>query len=211
MYKNGKKKKSGFRYVANYKGDDMRQTVAIIKYNAGNVQSVLFALEKYNVHAILTDDHEIIKAADKVLFPGVGEASTTMNYLKQKGLNTLIPSLKQPVLGICLGLQLMCTHTEENNTDCLGILPIQVKRFEVSDGHKVPHMGWNQLKISVTIFAFVIVGIKKLWHNHPLETILANLVDVWAENKVLLDIKISVGLIGEEQLKVPLTEVIILI
>lgn len=126
----------------------MRQTVAIIKYNAGNVQSVLFALEKYNVHAILTDDHEIIKAADKVLFPGVGEASTTMNYLMEKGLHTLIPGLKQPVLGICLGLQLMCTHTEENNTDCLGILPIQVKRFQASDGYKVPHMGWNQLKIS---------------------------------------------------------------
>lgn len=126
----------------------MKQTVAVIKYNAGNVQSVLFALGRYNVVAILTDDHETIRSADKVLFPGVGEASTTMNYLKQRGLHTLIPTLKQPVLGICLGLQLLCTHSEENSTDCLNIVPIQVKRFLSSEGHKVPHMGWNQLKIN---------------------------------------------------------------
>ena len=122
--------------------------IAVIKYNAGNIRSVLNALNRLGVESILTDDVAAIQKAERVIFPGVGEASTTMNYLIEKGLHTLIPGLKQPVLGICLGLQLMCTHTEENNTDCLGILPIQVKRFQASDGYKVPHMGWNQLKIS---------------------------------------------------------------
>lgn len=148
MYQNGKKKNCGFGYIAHYKRYDMKQTVAVIKYNAGNVQSVLFALERYNVLPVLTDNPETIRSADKVLFPGVGEASTTMNYLRQRGLDSLISGLQQPVLGICLGLQLMCTHSEENNTDCLGILPIEVKKFNSFDGHKVPHMGWNQLKIN---------------------------------------------------------------
>ena len=125
----------------------MKQSVAVINYNAGNVQSVLYALEKFNVDAILTDDHTIIESADKVLFPGVGEASTTMNFLKQKGLDELIPSLKQPVLGICLGLQLLCLHSEENDTTCLGILPVQVKKFKIQQGTKVPHMGWNQISL----------------------------------------------------------------
>ncbi|MEP7266332.1 MAG: imidazole glycerol phosphate synthase subunit HisH [Saprospiraceae bacterium] len=126
----------------------MRQTVAVIDYNAGNVQSVMFALERYPVLATLTSDHAVIAAADKVLFPGVGEASTTMKFLKDRNLHHLIPSLKQPVLGICLGLQLMCTHSEENNTDCLHILPVQVKKFDSSTGLKVPHMGWNQIELN---------------------------------------------------------------
>ncbi len=95
--------------------------VAIIKYNAGNVQSVLYALQRLGIDASVTDDHDEIKAADKVIFPGVGHASSAMEYLKEKGLDQLIVSLQQPVLGICLGLQLLCNFSEEGNTKCLGI------------------------------------------------------------------------------------------
>lgn len=115
--------------------------VAIIKYNAGNVQSVKHALIRLGVEPILSDDESEIMSADKVIFPGVGEASTAMRYLKEKNLHKLIPQLKQPVLGVCLGLQLLCKHTEENNTDCLGIFDLEVKKFEPK--LKVPHMGWN--------------------------------------------------------------------
>ena len=118
--------------------------VAIIDYNAGNVRSVLFAMERLGVDVILTDDHEKIRSADKVIFPGVGEAASTMNYLQERGLDQLIKSLQQPVLGICLGMQLMCQHSEEGDTPCLGIFSEQVKRFESQD-LKVPHMGWNSL------------------------------------------------------------------
>ena len=124
--------------------------IVIIKYNAGNIQSVSFALERlgYKDHQI-TSDHETIRNADKVIFPGVGEASTTMSFLKQEGLDKLIPSLKQPVLGICLGMQLMCSHSEEGNTPCLGIFDEPVKKFipDASNPEKVkiPHMGWNNL------------------------------------------------------------------
>jgi len=118
---------------------------AIIDYNAGNTRSVLFAMERLEVDAILTADHDVIRSADKVIFPGVGEASTTMQYLKDQGLDRLIPSLKQPVLGICLGLQLMCSHTAENNTECLGIFDVQVNRFEGREDLKVPQMGWNKI------------------------------------------------------------------
>jgi glutamine amidotransferase len=117
--------------------------VVIIKYNAGNTQSVIYALNRLGVEPNVTDNAEEIKAADKVIFPGVGEASTAMTYLKERNLHTLLPSLKQPVLGICLGLQLMCEHSEENNVDCLKIFPIQVKRFPAMD--KVPQMGWNSI------------------------------------------------------------------
>lgn len=103
--------------------------VAIIKYNAGNIQSVEFALQRLGVSCVVTDDKEIIRAADKVIFPGVGEASSTMQYLRESGIDNLLKSLKQPVLGICLGLQLMCRHSEEGNVDCLGIFPVDVKRF----------------------------------------------------------------------------------
>lgn len=120
--------------------------IAIIDYNAGNVRSVLFAMERLGQEAVLTAEPEIIRSADKVIFPGVGEASTTMAYLKSSGLDILIPSLTQPVLGICLGMQLMCTHSEENDTPCLNIFPQEVKKFIPDAGHKVPHMGWNSLE-----------------------------------------------------------------
>ena len=120
--------------------------IAIIDYNAGNVQSVLFALERLGADAVLTDDHDIIRSAEKVIFPGVGEANTTMAYLKERGMDKLIRSLTQPVLGICLGMQLLCEHSEENNTPCLGIIPQKVLRFGPKAGEKVPHMGWNSLR-----------------------------------------------------------------
>jgi imidazole glycerol-phosphate synthase subunit HisH len=124
-------------------------SIIIIKYNAGNIESVNNALMRLGVKAEITGDHEKIKAADKVIFPGVGEASTTMAYLKKEGLDKLIPELKQPVLGICLGLQLMCSYSEENDTPCLGIFDEQVKRFIPEPGMefvtKVPHMGWNNI------------------------------------------------------------------
>jgi len=118
--------------------------VVIIKYNAGNIRSVLFALERIGVNAMVTDDHDEIRSADRVIFPGVGEASSAMAYLKQKGLDTLICSLTQPVLGICLGMQLMCSFSEENETNCLGIFDQKVKLFPVN-GFKIPQIGWNNI------------------------------------------------------------------
>jgi len=122
--------------------------LVIIKYNAGNIQSVSFALERLGVEFIITDDPEAIQNADKVIFPGVGEASTTMNYLRNKKLDKLIVSLKQPLLGICLGMQLMCKYSEENDTTCLGIFNETVKRFIPEGDLKVPHMGWNNLALA---------------------------------------------------------------
>ena len=122
--------------------------VAIIKYNAGNIYSVDCALKRIGVDAIITDDKEIIKSADKVIFPGVGEAKSTMEYLKSHKLDTLIKDLEQPVLGICIGMQLMCSHSEEGNVDCLGIFDVPVKRFISRDDMKIPHMGWNTLQIN---------------------------------------------------------------
>jgi imidazole glycerol-phosphate synthase subunit HisH len=122
--------------------------LAIIKYNAGNIQSVSFALERLGVNFSITDDPDEIQNADKVIFPGVGEASSTMNYLRSKKLDMLIVSLKQPLLGICLGMQLMCKHSEENDTTCLGIFDETVKRFIPQGDMKVPHMGWNNLSLS---------------------------------------------------------------
>lgn len=118
--------------------------VAIVKYNAGNIRSVDYALRRLGIDPVITDDHEVIRSADRVIFPGVGEASNTMRHLQAASLDALITDLKQPVLGICLGLQLMCRHSEEGNTDCLDIFPIQVKRFQTTSPLvKVPHMGWN--------------------------------------------------------------------
>ncbi len=117
----------------------------LIKYNAGNIQSVLYALERLGVAAEVTDDAEKIKAADKVIFPGVGEASSAMEYLKARNLDKVIKDLKQPVLGVCLGMQLMCTYSEENETECLGIFEEKVLRFDGGTNLKVPQMGWNNI------------------------------------------------------------------
>ena len=121
--------------------------LSIIQYNAGNIQSVLYALERLGVTATVTDDPAFIQASDKVIFPGVGEASTAMAYLKERNLDQLIVSLKQPVLGICLGMQLMCRHSEENDTNCLGVFEEQVWAFKATEKtNKVPQMGWNNIK-----------------------------------------------------------------
>ena len=117
--------------------------IAIVKYNAGNIQSVKNAVERLGFSCIVTDDENELKSADKVIFPGVGEASSAMNYLKERKLDEIIKNLKQPVLGICLGQQLMCNFSEEGNTQCLGIFDVNVKKFEAKE--KVPHMGWNNL------------------------------------------------------------------
>lgn len=121
--------------------------LVIIKYNAGNIQSVRYALERIGATATVTDDHDSIIAADKVIFPGVGEASTAMQYLKERKLDQLITRLQQPVLGICLGMQLMCKHSEENDTDCLNIFDEEVKQFKPKQGGglKVPQIGWNTI------------------------------------------------------------------
>lgn len=118
----------------------------IIKYNAGNIQSVQFALERIGVQATVTDDKDAILSADKIIFPGVGEASTAMNYLKERKLDLLIKDAKQPLLGICLGMQLLCAHSEENDTGCLGIFNVPVKKFESAD-LKIPQMGWNTAEL----------------------------------------------------------------
>lgn len=117
--------------------------IAIIKYNGGNVSSVQNALNRLDAESIITDDLELIKNTDKVIFPGVGEASSTMKILKEKGLDLLIPTLKQPVLGICLGMQLMCKNNEEGNTVGMGIFDINVKKFPSEN--IIPHMGWNTI------------------------------------------------------------------
>ena len=129
--------------------------LTIIKYNAGNIQSVLYALERIGMTAMVTDDIEQIQKADKVIFPGVGEASTAMNYLKERKLDIVIKNLKQPVLGICLGMQLMCKYSEENDTECLGIFNETVKWFGNAERNsneegtgvrvKVPQIGWNNI------------------------------------------------------------------
>lgn len=121
-------------------------SIAIIKYNAGNIFSVKASLNRLGVDAVLTNDADIIRQADKVIFPGVGEASSTMKHLQTSGLDNLIKSLNQPVLGICLGMQLLCKHSEEGNADCLNIFDVDVKRFIAkSKDEKIPHMGWNSI------------------------------------------------------------------
>jgi glutamine amidotransferase len=120
--------------------------LTILQYNAGNIQSVLYALERLGVVATVTDDPAMIQVADKVIFPGVGEASSAMAYLKERNLDQLIVALKQPVLGICLGMQLMCKHSAENDTTCLGVFDEQVLAFNANEaGIKVPQIGWNNI------------------------------------------------------------------
>jgi len=115
--------------------------IAILKYNSGNIMSVRVALQKLGQEAVITSDREVLSAADKVIVPGVGEARSAMTYLRERNLDTCIVALKQPVLGICLGLQLLCSYSEENDTECLGIFDCRVSRFP--RGSRVPHMGWN--------------------------------------------------------------------
>jgi glutamine amidotransferase len=128
--------------------------VAVIKYNAGNIHSVRLALQRLGIDPLVTDDPKKIAASDKVIFPGVGEASSAMKYLQERNLDKLLLSLKQPVLGICLGLQLMCRWSEENDTNTLGIFPAQVRIFP--NIQKVPHMGWNTItQLNGDLFAGV--------------------------------------------------------
>ena len=120
--------------------------IAIVKYNAGNIYSVVNALKRMGIEPILTDDPEKLMKADKVLFPGQGEASSAMAYLRERNLDSLIRNLTQPVLGICVGQQLMCRHSEEGNADCIGIFPMDVKRFSPTRHEdKIPQMGWNSI------------------------------------------------------------------
>lgn len=123
--------------------------VAIVKYNAGNIYSVVNAMRRLGVEPIITDDAEVLASADRVLFPGQGEASSTMAYIKEHQLDRIILDLKQPVLGICIGQQLLCKHSEEGNTDCMGLFPMEVKRFQPTcHEDKVPAIGWNRIELS---------------------------------------------------------------
>ena len=156
-------------------------STVIIKYNAGNIQSVLYALERIGAKAIVTDDVAQIQQADKIIFPGVGEASTAMNYLKERELDKVLAGLKQPVLGICLGMQLMCAYSEENDTPCLGIFDEQVKQFKPGKDApvKVPQIGWNNifhLKTSLfkglpeNSFCYFVHGYYAALGNHTIAT-----------------------------------------
>jgi glutamine amidotransferase len=120
--------------------------IVIVKYNAGNIRSVLCALHRLGYEAIVSDDPVVLASADRVIFPGVGEASTAMDYLKKTHLDEVLVNLKQPFLGICLGMQLMCSHSEENDTPCLGIFDVPVVKFSAKSGEKIPHMGWNTIE-----------------------------------------------------------------
>ena len=119
--------------------------IASIKYNAGNVASVMYALDRIGMKYSWTDEEEEIRSADKVIFPGVGEASTAMAYLREKQLDRLIPTLKQPVLATCIGMQLLCKHSEENDTTCMGVFDVEIKRFQSTE-LKIPHVGWNSIE-----------------------------------------------------------------
>jgi glutamine amidotransferase len=119
--------------------------IAIVKYNAGNILSVTYALERLGISPVVTDDIELLQKADHVIFPGVGEASTAMAYLKERNLDTVIKNLKQPVLGICLGMQLLCSYSEENDTKCLSVFDERVVSFLPNGTDKIPQVGWNTI------------------------------------------------------------------
>jgi glutamine amidotransferase len=123
----------------------MSKEIAIVKYNAGNVASVMYALDRIGVKYRWTDDFDELSSAEKIIFPGVGEASTAMKHLKEKGLDALIPSLKQPVLATCIGMQLLCKSSEENHTKCMGVFDVEIKKFQSND-LKIPHVGWNSVQ-----------------------------------------------------------------
>jgi imidazole glycerol-phosphate synthase subunit HisH len=131
----------------------MKTRVAIVRYNAGNIQSLLYALERIGCTPVLSDDPAVLSSADKVIFPGVGEARSAMTHLREHGLDTIIANLTQPVLGICIGMQLLCTHSEENDTPCIGVFPAIVRQFSPlallqQQTYKVPHIGWNTLSMT---------------------------------------------------------------
>jgi glutamine amidotransferase len=161
--------------------------IAIVKYNAGNIGSVTNALNRLGIENKVTDDPAELQAADKVIFPGVGEAGTAMKYLRERGLDKVLKELKQPVLGICLGMQLMCLHSEEGDTDCLGIFDTYVKLFRPSRtsglGEKVPHMGWNILSSEFEVPSDVLNQSKDpdvlITHNSKLLTHLQPSDDVY--------------------------------
>jgi glutamine amidotransferase len=136
--------------------------IAIVKYNAGNIGSVTNALNRLGIENKVTDDPAVLQAADKVIFPGVGEAGSAMKYLRERELDQVLVNLKQPFLGICLGMQLMCNHSEEGNTDCLGIFDTDVKLFRSSSASslelKVPHMGWNSLSSEKSIEGSILLS-----------------------------------------------------
>ena len=159
--------------------------LVIIKYNAGNIQSVLYALERMGITASVTDDAEKIKSADKVIFPGVGEASSAMKYLADRKLDKLVKDLQQPVLGICLGMQLLCSHSEENDTACLGIIPVSVKKFQqASQEMKIPQIGWNS-----------IYGLKSgLFKNIQPESYIYNVHSYYAEDSEYTLAKCTYGI-----------------
>ncbi len=140
--------------------------VTIIKYNAGNVQSVMYALDRIGVSYKLTDSFEEIQAADRIIFPGVGEASTAMKSLKINGLDKLIPSLKQPFLGTCVGMQLLCRYSEENNTTCMGVFDIDIKKFTQKEGFKIPQTGWNDIYSLKTPLTKGISENAYVYYNH---------------------------------------------
>lgn len=141
--------------------------IAIIKYNAGNNFSVECALRRLGYEAVVTDDPAEICGADKVIFPGVGEARSAMAYLREHGLDNVIKNLRQPVLGICIGQQLMCRHSEEGDVDCLGIFDVDVKRFDASEGDmKIPHMGWNNISLTKDDFIPVELNGKYVYYVH---------------------------------------------
>jgi imidazole glycerol-phosphate synthase subunit HisH len=122
--------------------------VSIIKYNAGNIMSVIFSLQRLGASFEITDDVERLKSAKRIIFPGVGEAGSAMKSLKESGLDTLIPTLKQPFLGTCVGMQLLCAHSEESDTACLGVFDVLVKKFPKKGDFKVPHTGWNTISFN---------------------------------------------------------------
>jgi len=159
-------------------------SLAIIKYNAGNIQSVLNALERLGVNAEVTDDPEKIGSADKVIFPGVGEASSAMRSLKENDLDKVIKVLGQPVLGICVGMQLLCEHSEENDTACLGIVPVKVRKFDGKLKLKVPQVGWNN-----------IFGLRSpLFKNVPDKSYIYNVHSYYAEDSPYTIAKCEYGL-----------------
>ena len=145
--------------------------LAIVKYNAGNTASVANALIRLGVEPVVTDDAEELRVADKVIFPGVGEASTAMKYLRERDLDSVIRSLTQPLLGICLGMQLMCETSDENDTECLAIMPYRVRRFD-SETLKIPHTGWNRIaELNSPLFEGVADGERVYFvHGYYVET-----------------------------------------